>query len=919
MTMPLKFKFAVALLFVAACLSFLPAGASAQTSNVQSRITEQVNDSELTVLRGNVHPLARSAFDRGPAPASLAMDRMLLVLKRSPAQEAALEKLMAEQQDRTSPNFHKWLTPAEFGREFGPSDQDIQTVTSWLTSHGFQINNVGTGRTIIQFSGTAGQVEEALHAPIHKFVVNGEEHWANANDPEIPTALTPVIAGIRSLHNFYPKPMSRVRAPAGKSSVAANARQLKPNYTFPANCTAATCLFGLGPADFATIYNVLPLWNAGIDGTGEMIAIVSDSNINTADVTDFRSIFGLPVKAPTVTIPTIANCSAPNINGDEVEAILDVEWSGAVAKNANINLVTCASTLTTFGGDLAAQYIIDFPNSTHTNSSTGLAPILSESFGACELSLGGGVNQNPFYNTEWQQAAAEGITVIVSSGDNGSAGCDISQINGNPVGPAQFGLQVNGLASTPFNIAVGGTDFNDLASPLAFWNTNNAPGTQASAKSYIPESTWNDTCTNSVVYLSPRFGDTSAEEACNDPNVQNATDNNGNNLGLVTPVGASGGLSNCTSSNGINPSTCTGGYAKPSWQVALTPNDNARDLPDVSLFAADGLISGSFYIVCERDQNGNNSNTACDLSSNAFLEVGGTSVSTQVFAGIMALVDQKNQSAQGNANMVLYPLAGTAGKTCSSLPNPASTCVFYDIADGSTIAMPCSINTPNCPIVTPGDTVGVLTGYTALAGYDRATGLGSVNVANLANASGVWTNTTGGNDFTISAGSPTPVPSPGGKGEVTVTVTGDGTFNGMVTFACSALPSETTCSGQSVNGSGQSVITFQTTAASTLTPAKPPAHIGLPAAGAMLALVCVLSICLVCIGFSNGNRRWTAVLALAVFAILFVSVGCGGGSGGGGGGGGGGNPGTPLGTTNVVITATSGSIQRSVSVALTVN
>jgi subtilase family serine protease len=892
--------------------------ASAQTSNVQSRITQQVNDSQLTVLRGNVHPLARAAFDRGPAPESLSMDRMLLVLKRSPAQEAALEKLMAEQQDRTSPNFHKWLTPAEFGREFGPSDQDIQTVTSWLISHGFQINNVGTGRTIIQFSGTAGQVEETLHAPIHKFVVNGEEHWANANDPQIPTALTPVVAGIRSLHNFYPKPMNHVRASAGKSAVAANAKQLKPNYTFPANCTAATCLFGLGPADFATIYNVLPLWNAGIDGTGEMIAIVSDSNINPADVTDFRSIFGLPAKAPTVTIPTIANCNAPNINSDEVEAILDVEWSGAVAKNANINLVTCASTLTTFGGDLAAQYIIDFPNSTHTNSSTGLAPILSESFGACELALGAGTNQNPFYNTEWQQAAAEGITVVVSSGDNGSAGCDISEINGNPQGPAQFGLQVNGLASTPFNVAVGGTDFNDLANPLTFWNTTNTTGTQASAIKYIPETTWNDTCTNSVVYLSTLFNDTSAEEACNDPAVQ--TFQNGNGVFLATPVGASGGLSNCTSSNGSNPSTCTGGYAKPSWQVALTPNDGARDLPDVSLFGADGLISGSFYIVCERDQNGTNSNTACNLSAQDFLEVGGTSVSTQVFAGIMALVDQKNQAAQGNANVMMYSLAGTAGKTCQSAANPASTCVFYDVADGSTIAMPCSINTPNCPIITPGDTVGVLTGYTTVAGYDLATGLGSVNAANLVNASGVWTNTTGGNDFTISAGSPTPVSSPGGKGTVTVTVTGDGAFNGMVTFACSALPSETTCSGPSVSGSGQSVITFQTTAPSMLTPAKPPAHIGLPAAGVMLALVCVFSICLMWIGFSNGNRRWTAVLALAVFAILLVSVGCGGGSGGGGGGGGGGgNPGTPAGTTNVVITATSGSIQRSVSVALTVN
>ncbi len=313
--------------------------ATAQASNVQSRITQEVNDSQRTVLRGNTHPLARAEFDRGPAPSTLAMDRMMLVLKRSPAQEAALEKLMAEQQDRSSPNFHKWLTPAEFGQAFGPSDQDIQKITSWLELHGFQVATVSNGRGIIEFSGTAAQVEAAFHAPIHRFVVNGEEHWANANDPDIPVALTPVVGGVATLHNFFPKPMSHVMRPSSRVQSAAGVASVMPQVTFntssPCGLTVVDQCFGIGPTDFATIYNVQPLWNAGIDGSGETIAVVTDSNINIQDVRDFRGIFGLPAKDPIVTL----NGTNPGPNGDEIEAVLDVEWAGAVARNATINLV----------------------------------------------------------------------------------------------------------------------------------------------------------------------------------------------------------------------------------------------------------------------------------------------------------------------------------------------------------------------------------------------------------------------------------------------------------------------------------------------------------------------------------------------------------------------------------------------------
>lgn len=908
--MPLKFKSQVALYVVLGCVALLPAAAFGQTALVQSRITQEINESQRTVLHGNTHPLARPQFDRGAAPADLAMDRMLLVLKRSPAQEAAVEKLIAEQQDKSSPNYHKWLTPVEFGQQFCASDQDIAAITRWLESHGFAVNNVAHGRDLIEFSGTAGQVAEAFHAPIHNFVVNGEAHWANVNDPSIPKALESVVAGVNSLHNFYPKPMNHVNRPPQRAPGAASDGSVKSQVTF--NNNNQTCgiaffsgannvvqCFGLGPTDFATIYNVLPLWNAGIDGTGETIAIVADSNINTADVSDFRSIFGLPVNPPVVTV----NGPDPGVqtNGNEVEAILDVEWSGAVAKNATINLVVSKDAATS-GVNLSATDIVN----------NKLANILSVSFGECELGIG--ATQNTFFSDTWSQAATEGITVLVSSGDDGAAGCDFFQQGGPTVQPALFGLAVNGIASTPFNVAVGGTEFDDISDPQQFWNSTNAASTQASAKGYIPERTYNDSCADPIVFDSFGFsGATAAQEACNDQtNVQPD--------GFVIVFGGAGGASSCIDGDGTNLSSCSQGYPKPCWQGGpitasctqhsgiTTPADGVRDLPDISLFAGDGTISGSFYVLCERDKvNG----SQCNLTNSKFLLAGGTSISTQVFAGIVALLDQKYEDKQGLINPSLYALAN--GHTCPSSASPLNTCTFYDVVNGNN-SMPCATSPSPVNCAADGSPFNILPGYNAGAGYDLATGLGSINVTNLVNASGTWASTTSGNDFTISAGAPTQVASPGGMATVAITVTANGTFNGMVTFACSQLPSKTTCSGPTVNGSGQSTITFQTTAASGGAPSA--RRIVPPGPGITPALVCVFSLCLMFIGFRKGNRRWGAVLALIAAAIVFANVGCGGGNGGGGGGG---VPGTPVGTTNVVVTATSGSIQRSVSVALVVN
>ena len=894
-------RFLTRLLLLAFALgSLIPSRTSAQVSQASPRITQAVNETRLTVLRGNIHPLARPQFDRGPAPASLPMDRMLLVLKRSPEQEAALEEFMAEQQDPSSPNFHNWLSPQEFGQRFGPAGQDIQTITSWLALRGFRVESVSKGRTVIEFSGTAAEVQGAFHTTIHKYVLpNGEQHWANASDPAIPAALAPVVTGVSTLHNFFPKPMSHV------ASTFSRSRSARPQFTFIDS--QGNTNFVVGPADFATIYNVTPLWDAGIDGTGQTIAIVSDSNINLEDARDFRSIFGLPAKDPKI----IVNGSDPGLTIDEVEAIIDVEWSGAVAKNAQIDLVVSPTTNTTFGGDLSAIYVLN----------NNLAPILSVSFGQCELFLG--TAQNAFYYSTWQQAAAQGITVSVSTGDDGSAGCDFVQGTTPAAQPATGGLAVNGLASTPFNVAVGGTEFNySVANPLQFWSSTNTPNTQASALSYIPEETYNDSCTNAVVYTF--FGFSSAEAACNDPTVQQFQNSNGTHL--AGPVGGSGGASSCIISNGSQRSSCAGGYPKPSWQTGTgVPNDGKRDLPDISLFAGDGTISGSAYVVCNRDFKGVN-NAPCSLTNGIFLYAGGTSVSAQAFAGIMALLDQKYESRQGLINPLLYSLAATGGNTCASATNPPSACIFYDLNSG-TISMPCSVGTPDClPPANSSNTISVLSGVDAGTGYDLATGLGSVNAANLVSAPG-WTSATGGDDFSLSLSSPAVTVSRGGSGAVTLTITGNNGYAGTINFtsaSCSSLPAGASCSFSpaSVTGTGSTSVTISTTAPSVLIPLTPPNRIALPAFGAALALVGALSIFFLLLRLCYTRRRWSIAAALVAFALVFVIVGCSGGVANNGGGGGGGNSGTPVGTTAVVITAkTAGAtpIQRSATVTLTVN
>jgi hypothetical protein len=687
-----------------------PASAVAQAPGVPARITQAIDEAQLVRLRGNVHPLARPEFDQGAVADSQPMNRMLLLLQRSSEQENSLRQLMEDQHTPGSPNFHQWLTPGQFGKQFGPADADLQTVSDWLAKQGFQAIKVSAGRTAIEFSGNAGQVRSAFHTEIHHVSAKGELHMANLADPQIPAAIAPVVAGLVSLHNFRKQPHVHALGTFQRDSATG---ETTPLFTYT---TSNGTFYGVGPADFAKIYNVPSTIQSATPGAGQPLAIIGRSDINLQDVRDFRSMFGLPVNDPT----KIFNGANPGIvPGDETESLLDVEWAGAVAPGANIIFVTSESTASTLsdGVDLSAIYVVD----------NNVAPIVSESYGQCETSLTAAGNQ--FYNSLWQQAAAQGISVFVSSGDNGSAGCDPPSGAPNETA-ASLGIAVSGLASTPYNVAVGGTDFDQTSLTIpSFWNTANTPTSPtpvpASALSYIPEVPWNDTCARSATAGSVAF--------CAAPSAT------GTDI-----VAGSGG-----------PSSVYTGALKPSWQVGL--GDTNRDLPDISLFASNGF-NRSFYIICESDFNptpGTNCNLATSNTSatHNFQGVGGTSASTPAFAGIMALINQSQASVsvptprQGNPNYLLYTLAKTAANVCnSSTLTPAqllaNTCVFYDTTKGN-ISVACQGNSPNCSNTAVG-AFGVMAtakggttpAWMASAGYDMATGLGSVNVANLIPA---WT------------------------------------------------------------------------------------------------------------------------------------------------------------------------------------
>ncbi|HEX6495302.1 MAG TPA: protease pro-enzyme activation domain-containing protein, partial [Acidobacteriaceae bacterium] len=708
------------------------------------QITQAVNNRQRITLKGNVRPMPRRARDLGAVDINAPASRVLLLLKRPAEQEAALQQFIQDAHTPGSASYHHWLTPAQLGSQFGPADSDVQAVVAWLQSQGFAVAKVSQARTTIEFSGTAGQIESAFATKIHSFQIDGVSHISNIVDPQIPAALAPVIAGISPLNDFRPKPMhtapgARVAVPA-PTSANPKAMSIRPAGN-QANITVPNGSGGFGyfvtPADAATIYNTpnstLNKKHTGslnLTGTGVRIGIAGDSNVDLSNVANYRSLFGLPAVTPTVTV----DGSDPGTGSDdEVEALLDLEVASAIAPNAALTLYTAQDTTFQSGLFLAIQRALD----------DNAVNILNVSFGGCEAAQGQSGNQQIL--NFWEQAVAQGISVTVSTGDSGAAGCD----DPNTETQASVGLQVNGIASTPFNIAVGGTDFNQTASnESTFWSSTNS-SIGGSALGPIPEIPWNDS-TSTVGPLASNVPATSQ--------------------GSTNIVGAGGGVSGC-----LNPTidqttgalvTCANAntaYPKPSWQSSFG-TQNARELPDVSLFASDGAHD-SAWVLCASGLGGNPNGTDCVMDSSGntpFQVVGGTSASSPAFAGVLALVINQLQSGGatnvrlGQADYTLYPLAKQF---------PAA---FHDVATGN-ISMVCASGSLNC------GTNGFLTGYDTASGYDLATGLGSVDVTQLVqNWSNIAAPKSTSSSLTVNS-STSPVSIVHGKAvSVGVTVTGSG-------------------------------------------------------------------------------------------------------------------------------------------------
>jgi len=654
---------------------------NAQVSPAVRRITTAVNNDDRVVLSGTIRKNLKAAKDLGPADPSIAARHVTLLLARSADRQAALDQYLSDVQNKQSPQFHQWLTPADYGARFGASADDVQTLTAWLQSQGLTIEKISPAANMIFFKGSVGQLQAAFSTSIHSVSFQGEKHLAAMSEPQLPRALTPAIKGLIGLDNFHPRPNVQSGPPATFNPTR---QRIEPNFTLFAGTTP---YLYADPADIATIYDTpnanlnLTYKGTTYDGTGVTVGVVGDSDVDLTPVTNYRLAF-LGETASTVNLPTIiVDGPDPMTNGDEVESFLDLEVLGGLAPKARINYYESDSS------DLSAGIFNALQRAINDNQ----VSILSLSYGECEA--GNGTATNQFIAEIYQQAAAQGITVLVSSGDSGAAGCDPAGIS-----LATQGLAVNGLGSTPYNISVGGTDYVALASDFATYanaTSSGVPPYWLTALGYIPERPWND-ATSSDAAL-----------ANNVPLLSGA---------VAEAVGAGGGMSTV--------------YAKPPYQSALTPPDGARDLPDVSFLAANGLY-GALWLVCETSLvYGPDCPTANGtFTANAhFSGVGGTSASTPAFAGMLAQVVQSTGSRLGQANNVLYKLAA----------NNYST-VFHDVTIGNNSVV-CAQGSPNCAAN------GFTTGYDAAPGYDLASGLGSVDAAamlsNWSSAAGTSSNTT---------------------------------------------------------------------------------------------------------------------------------------------------------------------------------
>lgn len=548
-------------------------------AGVSDRIQGPLSGSAKVALRGNARALARPGFEIGRMDGNRLIQGVSLDFRPSPAQQKDLDAFIAELGNPSSPNYHRYLTPKQFGERFGLSGNDIRKITDWLQSEGFTNVRVSNGRNRITFDGTVSQIESTFNTEFHHYLVDSELHFANATDISVPAPMAEAVIGMSNISTFRPKPRAR---PVEHFTSAASGNHF------------------LSPGDFATIYNLQPLYSAGADGTGQSIAVVGQTALITSDIDHFRSAAGLPAKNLTQSLVPNTGTSTV-VSSDLVESDLDVEWSGGVAKNANINFVYVGNNQNKSVWD-SLQYAV-------TNN---VAPFISTSYGFCEQGL---EQQAPGFSKTVQtwavQAISQGQTIIAATGDAGAADCESANST-----VATTGLAVDVPASIPEVTGMGGTEFFGDASGTSdttYWLGATTGDTISSAKSYIPEEGWNDTTSSGL-------------------------------------SASGGGVSTL--------------FAKPSWQTGTgVPNDGKRDVPDISLSASPGH-DGYLFCSQTVPGDNLPSCTAGFRDSQGNLDVvGGTSAASPTFAAILALVNQfaghSPPTGLAPINQTLYGLAAS--------------------------------------------------------------------------------------------------------------------------------------------------------------------------------------------------------------------------------------------------------------------
>ncbi|GAA0708845.1 hypothetical protein GCM10009105_08770 [Dokdonella soli] len=648
------------------CLGVLVGGAAHAAG--ADRIVGPVDNAQRTALSGHRALWAQAKSDQGAVPADLPLAHLSLTLNRSPERQQAFDRYLQEQQDPASPNYHRWLTPAEIGERFGASQHDIDALSGWLGAQGLKVDAVASSRTRIHFSGSTANVGAAFGTELHYFQAGAEKRIANTDLPKIPAAFANAVQSVTGLSAIKLVPAHRMSAP--RSAAIRQDAAPQPALT---NCPPAggPCSYAIFPADFSTIYDV-PVLAQGIDGSGQTIAIVGRQRVYNPDIQNFQSKAGLATKYPTVIVPTTGtdpgapastcsttgtpSCSKPSAAvADQGEATLDVQRASSVAPGAAIDLIVSTTTNNMDGVFIAMDYAID------TNPVP--AKILSISFASCEADATSG--NATYLDNYFSQAAMEGISVFVASGDGGVAGC--ASLDSTPTTTER--VSTNLLCSSGHVTCVGGTEFADRSNPGMYWGSN-GPG-YGSALGYIPEGAWNE------------------------------------------PLSATGASQVAASGGGVSAFIPT-----PSWQAGPgVPGRLGRYTPDVSF--ASSIREG--YFTCIAAQGG-----SCVVGSDGqfhYLGSGGTSASTPSMAGIAALLNQKTGSAQANLNPRLYALAATPANGVFHDVTVDSSGVGS--CTPSTPSM-CNNSTPG-----PSGLSGGLQGYAVGPGYDQVTGLGSIDVSKL--------------------------------------------------------------------------------------------------------------------------------------------------------------------------------------------